>query len=383
MKLRQKIIFSFLLMTIIHGMATLLLLETYYLVGGTFHPENGDPLIAPGLFPMAASLGLGIILNITLLFLSIRRLVLDPLDELRRASSLVAAGEAAFINTGGRQDEIGQLGSAFNYMAGNIIESRLHLQEKIRLATDKIERTQRELAFTERLAATGRLAAGVAHEINNPLAGVMNAVSRIRREAPASERTDKYLDICDNGLKRIQETVRRILDFSRKRREIGLVVVTRPLLQALELIRHLLDAGRITARVNIADDGVQCQRMRVKADAGDLQHVFLNLLVNAVDAMPDGGVLTLNAYRAERWVVVEIIDTGGGLTIEEVSASFDYFHTTKPVGKGTGLGLSIAHHIVVGYGGALTLNSEKGVGTKAAVELPAAESAPEKTTKAG
>jgi signal transduction histidine kinase len=357
-------------MAIVHGLVTLLLLESYYLFSGSFNPREGGSLIAPGLFQVAISLAAGLILNINLLFLSIRRLILDPLDELRRASSLVAAGEAAFINTSGRKDEIGQLSAAFNHMAESVIDSRVHLQEKVQAAADKIEQTQRELAFTERLAATGRLAAGVAHEINNPLAGVMNAVSRIRKEAPPTERTAKYLDICDNGLKRIQDTVRRILDFSRKRPEVGPVVISNPLLQAVDLVRHLLDAGGITLKINIESNNGSPNHLRVEADPGDLQHVFLNLLMNAIDAMPKGGALTLNVFQVMRWIVVEVIDTGVGLTLEELSASFDFFHTTKPVGKGTGLGLSIAHHIVAGYRGSLSLNSEKGKGTKATVELP-------------
>ncbi|MDR2391093.1 MAG: HAMP domain-containing protein [Planctomycetota bacterium] len=371
MKLRRKLLLSFIMMAIIHGLVTLLLLETFYLLSDNAHLENGDKLLAPGLLPVAISLGLGIIINVNLLFLSIRRLILDPLEDLRLASSQVAEGEAAFLDTGGRNDEIGQLSATFNRMAENVLESRQNLQQKITAATEKIERTQRDLAFTERLAATGRLAAGVAHEINNPLTGVMNAVSRIRKEAPASEKMGKYLDICDNGLRRIQETLRRILDFSRKRPEVGPVSVVTPLLQAVDLVRHLFEKARVELVCAFGENGGAARRIVVRADAGDLQHVFLNLLMNAVDAMPDGGVLTLNAYQSLRWVVVEIIDTGVGMTLEELSASFDYFHTTKPVGKGTGLGLSIAHHIVANYGGALTLNSEKGKGTKATVELPA------------
>jgi two-component system NtrC family sensor kinase len=92
--------------------------------------------------------------------------------------------------------------------------------------------------------------------------------------------------------------------------------------------------------------------------------------VNAVDAMPGGGTLSVSAREDENCVVVEIADTGVGLTEEELSASFEYFHTTKPVGKGTGLGLSIAHHIVEGYGGALSLASVKNEGTTATVSLP-------------
>lgn len=370
MKLRRKILLSFIMLTVVHGLVTLCLLEAAYLAGDSFNPRRGDQIIAPGLYQVAISLAVGTIIIAYLLFATIRRLVLDPIDEIVHAASELASGEYFLIRTISRSDEVGQLAVAFNNMAESIIESRTNLEEKVRIAGDKIERTQRDLAFAERLAATGRLAAGVAHEINNPLGGVMNAVARLRKGNLTPERQEKYFDICDDGLKRIQETVRRILDFSRKRPEVGPVKVTQPLMQSIELIRHLLNKSNVRLVLNVEDDVGRPNFLRVMADSGDLQHVFLNLLVNAVDAMPEGGVLTVNVSQAMKWVLVEIEDTGIGLTVEELSASFDYFHTTKPVGKGTGLGLSIAHHIVVGYNGALTLNSRKGVGTKATVELP-------------
>ena len=285
------------MMTIIHGLATLSILQASYMAGDSFRLENGGRLLAPGLFQVAVSLGMGLVVITHLLYASIQRLILSPIDDLLRASSRVAAGEAAYINTSGRSDEIGQLSSAFNRMAESVFESRLNLEDRIRAAAEKIERTQRDLAFTERLAATGRLAAGVAHEINNPLGGVMNAVARLRRDVQPSDRAVKYLDICDNGLRRIQETVRRILDFSRKRPEVGVISVTVPLLQSVELVRHLLAPNRIALSVNIEDGRGKPNHLRVEADVGDLQHVFLNLLMNAIDAMPDGGSLTMNAQH--------------------------------------------------------------------------------------
>ena len=359
------------MLTLISGVVTLVLLEAIYLSGDSFQPGKGHSIIAPGLGMVAFSMALGAAVVAYLLYLTIQRLVLDPIEEIIHASTLLSTGEYAAVRSVSRNDEIGKLAATFNVMAENVVESRTHLEEKVRAATEQIESTQRELAFTERLAATGRLAAGVAHEINNPLGGVMNAIARLRKGNLTPERTEKYYDVCDDGLKRIQETVRRILDFSRKRPERGPVKVTDPLMQSVELVRHLLGPANIELRVDLAPDSDNPDLLRVTADPGDLQHVYLNLLMNAIDAMPEGGVLTVRAHRVLQWVLVEIEDTGIGLTPEELSASFDYFHTTKPVGKGTGLGLSIAHHIVVGYHGALTLGSEKGRGTIATVELPA------------
>lgn len=368
MKLRRKILLSFVMLTVVNGLVALFILEAAYLSKKDIVP--GQNLIAPGLGFVAVSLSVGAVFSAYLLYLTIHRLILEPIDEIILASHQLMDGEPVPVKAAGRSDEIGKLAETFNILAETVTESRSHLEEKVRDATEKIEKTQKELAFTERLAATGRLAAGVAHEINNPLGGVMNAIARLKKGNLTPEREARYYDICEDGLKRIQETVRRILDFSRKRPERGPVVVTEPLMQSVELVRHLLAPANIQLELDIPESPGNPDFLKTSADAGDLQHVFLNLLVNAVDAMPDGGVLSVAAREDGKYVVVDIGDTGVGLTEEELSASFDYFHTTKPVGKGTGLGLSIAHHIVMGYNGALSLASEKGVGTKATVELP-------------
>ncbi|MCC8166313.1 MAG: HAMP domain-containing histidine kinase [Planctomycetes bacterium] len=370
MTLRRKILLSFVLLSIVNGLLTLLILEAAYLTGGGFRPEHGANPIAPGLGMVAASLAFGAVLVAFLLFWTLQRLVLDPIDELIAAARDLAEGANVQVGLSRRRDEIGTLADSFNIMAEAVNESRLHLEEKVRVAGDRIEAAQRSLAFSERLAATGRLAAGVAHEINNPLGGVMNAIARLQKGGMTPERTEKYWKITEDGLDRIRDTVRRILDFSRKHREVIALPVTVPLEQSLDLARHLFAPARVTAAyVAPAED--ERDRFAVRVDPGDLQHVFLNLIVNAVDAMPDGGVLTITVDRDGESVRVVIADTGVGMDPDQLSASFDYFHTTKPVGKGTGLGLSIAHHIVAGYRGTLVLESERGRGTTATVTLPA------------
>ncbi len=371
MTLRRKILLSFILLSIVNGLLTLLILEAAYLTGGGFRPEQGANPIAPGLGMVAASLAFGAVLVAFLLFWTLQRLVLDPIDELVAAAHELAEGADVQVGLSRRRDEIGTLADSFNIMAEAVNESRQNLEEKVRVAGDRIEAAQRSLAFSERLAATGRLAAGVAHEINNPLGGVMNATARLRKGGLTPERTEKYWKITEDGLDRIRDTVRRILDFSRKHREVAVIPITVPLEQSLDLTRHLFAPAGVTADYAPPGDGDR-DRFAVRVDPGDLQHVFLNLIVNAVDAMPDGGVLTITVGRDAESVRVVVTDTGVGMDPDQLSASFDYFHTTKPVGKGTGLGLSIAHHIVAGYRGTLVLESERGRGTVATVTLPAA-----------
>ncbi|MDR0361169.1 MAG: HAMP domain-containing histidine kinase [Planctomycetota bacterium] len=375
MTLRRKILFSFIGLMLINGLMLVIMIEAAYLSGDAFNPERGDDIWAPGLFAIATAILIGLTVMSAILYWTLERLVLGPLDDIVLATRQLASGERAIIPVAGRRDELGQLAESFNYMAAEVGEARTHLEDKVRAATAEIEKTQKDLAFTERLAATGRLAAGVAHEINNPLGGVMNALARLKKGGLTPERSAEYFYLCEEGLKRMRGTVRRILDFSRKRPEVAPTSASLAVRQSMELIRHMLEPAGVTLVDEVErDDPKRPDRFRVIADSGDLQHVFLNLLINAIDAMPRGGTLTVRTERVMDWIVVEIRDTGTGLTLDEVSASFEYFHTTKPVGKGTGLGLSIAHHIVAGYGGALTLNSNKGEGTKATVELPAADS---------
>ncbi len=370
MSLRRKILLNFLMLASVNGLVTLFVIEAAYLAKIDFKPGN-DPL-APGLGLVALSLILGAFLVSFLLYWTLRRLVLDPLEEIIAASRSLADGEAVALNSAARHDEMGLLADSFNLMAETIMEARQNQEEKIRLAGEKIAAAQREFAFTERLAATGKLAAGVAHEINNPLGGVMNAIARLRKGGLPPERAEKYWQLCDEGLERIRNTVRRILDFSRKRPEVRLISVSEELRKSLDLAGHLIDPARVRVVADLPAAPGAGDTFAVLADAGDLQHVFLNLLINALDAMPEGGELALSVRRAEGNIRAEIRDTGVGLTPEELSASFEFFHTTKPIGKGTGLGLSIAHHIVAGYRGSLQLESAKGVGTTAIVTLPAA-----------
>ncbi|MCC8108738.1 MAG: HAMP domain-containing protein, partial [Planctomycetes bacterium] len=281
MTLRRKILLSFVLLSIVNGLLTLLILEAAYLTGGGFRPDRGGNPIAPGLGMVAASLAFGAVLVAFLLYWTLQRLVLDPIDELIAAAHELAEGADVQVGLSRRHDEIGTLADSFNIMAEAVNESRQNLEEKVRVAGDRIEAAQRSLAFSERLAATGRLAAGVAHEINNPLGGVMNATASLRKGDLTPERTEKYWKITEDGLDRIRDTVRRILDFSRKHREVTTLAVTVPLEQSLDLTRHLFAPAGVTASYSPPDEADR-DRFAVRVDPGDLQPGVLHSRVNAV-----------------------------------------------------------------------------------------------------
>lgn len=297
------------------------------------------------------------------------RLFFAPLRHLAKAAKRMGSGEPVALPRYGSGD-LGQIAKTLIAMSDNIVETHKHVEARVREAAERVEHVEKEQAFADCLAATGRVATGMALELLRPLTNLRYALGKLRQEGVSAAEARGALDQCDDNEKRMEAVVRRAVEYSRKRPDRAPLLVTIPLKQALDLLRPRIDAAGVKVKLQVEENKTASEHLRVLADAADLQHVFYNLIVNAVEAMPRGGVLTINVSQAMRWVVVEIIDTGVGLTVEEVSASFEYFHSGKPFGKGEGLGLSVAQHVVQGYRGALTLNSVKGEGTKAAVELP-------------
>jgi two-component system NtrC family sensor kinase len=332
-------------------------------------------LYPEGIGGVLLGLALATVLVGTILYLMLSRLVLGPVRSMAMAAHrLAGGGSVPEIAAARRPDEIGRLAAAFNSMAREVRASRAELEARVRAATDEAEARSRQLAFADRLAATGRLAAGVAHEVNSPLGGALNAVQRLRKGDLPPERAEEYLALVADALERIRRIVRQILDFGRRAPTVRSVDVRDPLGKALALVRHRLEAQGVA----LAEEAPEALP-KVMADPGELQQVFLNLVVNALDAMPGGGRLGVRIRAEGPGVVVAVADSGPGLDARALSASFDFFYTTKPAGEGTGLGLSIAHMLVTRYGGALRLESTPGAGVTAVVELPAGPGTAEET----
>jgi PAS domain S-box-containing protein len=229
---------------------------------------------------------------------------------------------------------------------------------------------------TDRFAAVGTLAAGVAHEINNPLAYVLLNLQYLIREIPklgtSDDRVGQLLERlreARHGAERVSAIVRDLRTFSRTDEEsVGPVELRRVLLSAIKVARsQLMDRGQI---IEILDDVPL-----VRGNASRLEQVFLNLLINAIQALsgstPEANVVRIRVSRLGDYVVVvEISDTGVGIAAEHLDRVFDPFFTTKPVGLGTGLGLPICHSIVTKMGGAISVSSEVGRGSTFRIELP-------------
>jgi len=274
------------------------------------------------------------------------------LNRTMKSAGLGNLGVRASARTG---DEVGELAGAFNRMMDELEAAR---------DGEKVQRAQ--LAHTEKMAAVGTLAAGVAHEVNNPLAGILACVENMKLDPDDAEQRDRYLDLIVDGLNRIERTVNTLLNFSRQR-EMTLeeTSLNHNLKHVVELVGYQLRRAGIEVRFDLDENGAT-----VLADHFQMEQLFLNLVLNAVQAMPRGGELVLRTRVGEDSVVAEVRDTGSGMPEEIRDRIFDPFFTTREVGEGTGLGLSVSDSITVAHGGTIEVKSTLGVGTIFRVELP-------------
>jgi signal transduction histidine kinase len=274
------------------------------------------------------------------------------LNQTMKRAGLGDLGVRASARTG---DEVGELADAFNRMMDELEAAR---------DREKVQRAQ--LAHTEKMAAVGTLAAGVAHEVNNPLAGVLACVENMKSDPDDVEQRERYLDLIVDGLNRIERTVNTLLNFSRQR-EMSLeeTSLNHNLKHVVELVGYQLRRAGIEVRFDLDPKGAV-----VLADHFQMEQLFLNLVLNAVQAMPRGGELVLRTRVADDVVAAEVRDTGTGIPEEIRDRIFDPFFTTREVGEGTGLGLSVSDSIVAAHGGTITVTSTLGTGTTFRVELP-------------
>jgi len=298
------------------------------------------------------------------------RLVLRPVEDLVAASRVLSSGAMPPKVAGeGRPDEIGELVGAFNRMSAEVRASHEEMEKRVERALAEREKARRRLALEQRLSATGKLAAGVAHEIANPLGGMINAARAVSKEQGLSERGREYLGLVDDGLERVRTIVERMRTFVKPHPSVKSVDVAETVRGALAFARHRMKNESV-----VLDEDCPKAPLRVSGDAGELQQVFLNLIMNSLDAMKEVGPgarrLGVRVARDGAGAVVEISDTGSGMGAEALAEAFDLFYSTKDEG-GTGLGLAIAHRIVTDHGGDIELESSPGGGTTARISLPA------------
>jgi len=245
-------------------------------------------------------------------------------------------------------DEVAELSDVFNRMMAELETAR---------EREELQRAQ--LAQTEKMVAVGTLAAGVAHEVNNPLAGVLASIENMRDNPDDEEMRDRYLQLIADGLRRIERTVANLLNFARPR-EIRLerTSINHNVRHVVELVGYQLRAAGIEVEMDLDADPAA-----VEADHFQMEQLFLNLVLNALDAMRDGGTLFLRTRVRGGKVIAEVRDTGHGISAEVRERIFDPFYTTREIGEGTGLGLAVSGSIVAAHGGRIELETSVGRGT--------------------
>jgi two-component system NtrC family sensor kinase len=243
--------------------------------------------------------------------------------------------------------------------------------------TARVE-ANRAVARAEKLAAIGRLAAGVVHEINNPLATISACAEALEsrvsegafKESAALDDLREYLGLIRSEAFRCKTITNGLLDFSHTRSsEHVLVNLADVISSAARLLLHQQRGEQVEFQIETADD-----LPRVAGDAGQLQQAVIALATNGIDAMPNGGVLRIGSRRMGNTVLVEVSDTGVGIPHENITKIFEPFFTTKEIGKGTGLGLAVCYGILTEHDGNLDVQSTPGVGTTFTISLPAIDS---------
>ncbi len=234
--------------------------------------------------------------------------------------------------------------------------------------TDRSELEQR-LLQADKLSSIGLLAAGVAHEVNTPLAVISTYAQMLAKQVSGDDQKSKLLDKIAKQTFRASEIVNSLLNFSRTSpAEFSDLDINRILDETVSLVRHQLERSHVRIVLDLQPD-VPC----VKGNPGKLQQVFLNLVLNARDAMEHGGTLTVRTRPSQESMVrIEVADTGSGISPEHLPRIYDPFFTTKVGRKGTGLGLSVTYGIVQEHGGSIDVNSQLGQGTTFVLELPLA-----------
>ena len=333
-----------------------------------------------------AALSLGFIVIASLLVSGfINRLVYRPLRDLQSGAKRLSSGNLEQLIPVRSGDEFGQLADSFNAMTLALGKSQMELQEwghtlerKVEKRTQELRIAEAETARSEKLASVGLLAAGIAHELNNPLTGVLTFSHLLRKKMPEGSQDAEDLDLVIRETKRCAAIIRRLLDFAREKPPEKKFADINKIIENTERIIERPASFRDVEITMDLDPGLP----PVWGDADLIEQVIMNILVNAQHAIANAGTITIRTRRVAKpaspeqahepvpMAEITIIDSGCGIAKENLPRIFDPFFTTKEVGKGTGLGLSVSHGIVKAHGGMIEVESAVGEGSTFRVYLP-------------
>ncbi len=304
------------------------------------------------------------------------RSITRPILRLRTMSQAVAAGDLNQQLGLRRADEIGDLASTFDVMT---VRLRERTAEAARLYAEMVQRNKelaetnqrlhdakQQLIQSEKLAAIGQLTAGIVHDVKNPLAVIKGLADIMLEDTQHDEEARLSLVTISDSATKASQIVSDLLKFARQSK---LERTQRDLRETVEASLRLTEYLARRARVKVTSD-LPKQSVLVAYDAQQIEQVLINLIHNAIQAMPNGGALRVNLSQAKEAVALAIQDTGSGIAPENLSRIFDPFFTTKPEGEGTGLGLSVGYGIIASHGGRIDVESTIGQGTTFIISLP-------------
>ncbi len=354
-------------------------------VDKTIRQNRIGTILFGGLFVSIISVALCIILY---------NFVSKPISLLEEGMKRIAQGDLDYeikINT---SDEMGLLARTFNNMTNDIKRYKENmenwtkaLEEEIQKKTAEIMKAHEQLINAEKLASLGRMAAGVAHELNSPLTGIVTFAHLMLKRLPPENKQDREdLEIIIEQANRCSKIIKGLLGFSRKATAEKVEININTLLDStIAMVRNQAKFHNIKFVLNF-DESLPM----IHVDPNQMQQVFLNLLINAADAMNERGQITIatrtvgeseetpwfkmgHPQEGKKYIEIEFTDTGPGIPEEYMGKIFEPFFTTKPVGKGTGLGLAVSYGIIKRHGGNITVRSEPGKGASFFIRLPVEE----------
>jgi two-component system NtrC family sensor kinase len=328
----------------------------------------------------ATALALALLCGISMVF--VWRLVSSPLRELVEGMRRIAGGKLDQRVTVHSDDELGEVAGAFNRMAAALAQANEEvtawtrtLEQRVEQKAGELERAHKFMATSERLASLGRLAATVAHEVNNPLFGILTYARLTRKDVERADpppvnkpRMVEQLQIIEHESRRCGELMRNLLMFARQSpQSIEPSDINEVVGRAVSLVRHRLELSGTALELDLAPD-----LPAVPCDANQIQQVVLGLMVNAAEAMGDGGCIRVSTRRDAglKTVEIRVRDNGPGIAADVLAQIFEPFFTTKADVHRTGLGLAVARSIIEQHGGTILAESAEGAGAEFVVSLP-------------
>jgi signal transduction histidine kinase len=286
------------------------------------------------------------------IFLLIDFLVVRRLSLLAKAMDRFPVDKKQINDLPMSNDEVGRLSQKLKGLCARLVASQ-----------QELDKSREQVFQGEKLAALGRLTAGIAHEINNPLGGMQNCIKSMQESPDDREMHQRYLELLSKGIKRIGDTVRQLLNFGRPEPlQLRSVRIDDLIRECFALLEYGLKNIELTLDLNL--------NRPINVDVEALKRVMVNIGLNGIQAMPDGGILNVESMQTDTGFQIKFTDTGIGMDEEQIQKIFDPFYTTKEIGEGTGLGLFVTYSLVQNMNGIISVESRKGEGSCFKIELP-------------